>query len=225
MSYELRLSYTGTKTVYAILRKTSDGTTWNGSTWETWANANLATYDIPLTSLGGDYQAANFPTAIAINTTVWVTYYERAGDNPALTDYILKSEQMTWTGTVLTPEPTPIPGITVGSVIDRVRALLKDEGESSRWSDAKIIDAIANLSYLIYLYHPYEFLDDDGTIQDYVTPDESTDFLLFDISAKEAIAKKIAAEMLSVDGDTFDLSLIQFWTVAFQSRFPVVPIS
>lgn len=102
MANELNLTYTNTDDVYAIVRRTSNGQAWNGSALETWADANITTYDIPLVDQGGDLYAANFPSGLATNVEYRILYYEKAsGADPAITDLLLASEEGIWDGTNL----------------------------------------------------------------------------------------------------------------------------
>lgn len=101
MANTLTLTYTGAHSVYAIIRRTSNGTVWNGSSFVTWADANIGDYDIPLSSLGGDLYANNFPSAITTTIEYRVLYYEQAGASPATSDLLLSSEEGYWDGTGL----------------------------------------------------------------------------------------------------------------------------
>lgn len=102
MSNVLNLTYTGSNTVYSIIRSLSDLKVWNGTSFETWNNSNIATYDIPLSSAGGDLYAADFPSSITTNSIYRVLYYEQAGGSPAITDLLLATDEGIWDGTNLT---------------------------------------------------------------------------------------------------------------------------
>lgn len=97
MANELRANYNGTATLYAVVRRRSDTYAWNGSTFETWANANIATYDVALTSAGGDLYAADFPSGIDAGYYI-VDYYQQVAGTPAITDYRIDGELIYWTG-------------------------------------------------------------------------------------------------------------------------------
>jgi hypothetical protein len=86
-------------TLYAVIRQLSDLTqVWNGTAFETYANANVATYDVALADKGGDAYAADMPADItAGDYRVWI--YEQAGGTPAITDLILRSYSFHWNGT------------------------------------------------------------------------------------------------------------------------------
>jgi hypothetical protein len=103
MANELTLSYQGGGTLYAIIRRQSDGYAWNGTAFEVWSDANVATYDVSLTSLGGDLYAADFPSAIAAGD-YRIYFYEQAGASPAITDLILRSIARHWDGAALASE-------------------------------------------------------------------------------------------------------------------------
>jgi hypothetical protein len=98
MSKELRVTYQGSATIYAIIRKISDATVWNGSSFETWADGNIATYDVALTNQSGDFYSADFPSAISVGN-YRVNYYVQAGGSPAITDLIVgTAADLYWDG-------------------------------------------------------------------------------------------------------------------------------
>lgn len=94
---ELRTNFNGSATLYAIVRLQSDGTVWNGAAFEAWTDANIATYPVLLSSLGGDYYAGDFPAAISAGT-YRVIYYQKLGGSYALTDTILGTQDLYWNG-------------------------------------------------------------------------------------------------------------------------------
>lgn len=104
MANELETPYQGTATLYAIIRRTSDGKVWNGSAFETFVDGSVASYDVPLTSQGGDYYAADFPDDIDAGT-YRALYYVQAGGSPAITDLKLPNTSLVaWTGSgIVTP--------------------------------------------------------------------------------------------------------------------------
>ena len=89
-------------TVYAILR-TSLGTVWNGSSFETFNAANWATYDIALTEQGpAGYYVGDMPGVAAGLYSVEVR--RQTGGSPAAavaTDPYLGGGDVDWDGTVL----------------------------------------------------------------------------------------------------------------------------
>lgn len=108
--------YSGSNTIYAIIRQISDSTVWNGTSFVTWVNGNITTYDIPLTDRGGDLYSADFPTTITTGIEYRVSYYEQLGATPAITDTFLSSEEGYWNGTNLVTHlisSTPASTITI----------------------------------------------------------------------------------------------------------------
>lgn len=100
MANELRAYYNGSATLYAIIRRASDMYVWNGSAFAAWSDGSIGSYDIPLTSQGGDAYSANFPSGITTSGIYYVDYYVQAGGSPATSDYRLPSgESINWTGT------------------------------------------------------------------------------------------------------------------------------
>lgn len=85
MANELYAHYNGSATLYAVIRRKSDGYVWNGTTFETWADGSIATYDIALASKGGDLYAANAPTALPAGYYL-IDAYVQEGATPAITD-------------------------------------------------------------------------------------------------------------------------------------------
>jgi hypothetical protein len=83
----LKVTYAGAQTPYAILRRDSDGTVWNGSTFTTWTNANLGSYALTLTNRGGDLFTASLPSVAA--GTYTATYYESVSNSYSVTDLAL----------------------------------------------------------------------------------------------------------------------------------------
>jgi hypothetical protein len=103
---DLRVPYNGAgATLYAIIRKSSDYSVWNGSAFEVWADGNIATYDVALTDQGGDEYSVAFPSAITAGDYI-IDYYEQAGATPALTDLRLTGERVHWDGTALSDTST-----------------------------------------------------------------------------------------------------------------------
>jgi len=101
MANELRTSYQGdSNTIYAIIRRQSDSYVYNGTTFATWADGSIATYDIPLTARGGDLYSADFPAGIAAENYT-ISYYLQAGGTPAITDTLITSESKRWNGDTL----------------------------------------------------------------------------------------------------------------------------
>lgn len=97
MAHELRLIYTGSNDVYAILRRLSDSAVWDAanSEWASWSDESIDDYDIPLTSQGGDLYSATFPSAIAGSTQYRAIFYRLEGPTPAITDLVLATAEGT----------------------------------------------------------------------------------------------------------------------------------
>lgn len=104
MANELNISFaTASANLYAILRRTSDSKVWNGSSMETWADANIANYDVALADVGGDQYTADMPSSLPTGYNYRAYYYERAGGTPAITDLLLhRSPAFHWNGVVST---------------------------------------------------------------------------------------------------------------------------
>ncbi len=101
MANELTVSYpVASSSVYAIIRRQSDAYVWNGSGFVSWDDDDIATYDIPLTDLGGDLYGADFPTAIGVGQYL-TFFYLQAGGSPSITDVLLTRKWQTWTGASL----------------------------------------------------------------------------------------------------------------------------
>lgn len=82
-------------TYYALIY--SAGQIWNGTAFETWVDANYATYDVALTELGtssGRY-AANLPGALSTTTLYQVEIIQQVGGSPSLANDVLEA-----TGTI-----------------------------------------------------------------------------------------------------------------------------
>jgi hypothetical protein len=110
---------TGAK-LYGILRD-DDGKPWNGSAFETYATANLGTYDLPFTEQGtaSKIHTLAFPTAIT--DAGWYTlavYVYAVEGSPAESD--LGPVWMTdlyWTGVAITPGPVIPPADPAKSAV------------------------------------------------------------------------------------------------------------
>jgi hypothetical protein len=101
MSDKLTVSYNGAgATLYAILRRVSDGYVWNGSAVVAWVNANIATYKIALADQGGDLYSVSVPADLPRGIDYDAIYYKQVGGSPAITDDILTREQFTWRGNI-----------------------------------------------------------------------------------------------------------------------------
>lgn len=103
MANELQISYAGDRNVYAVLQESATGKAWNGSAFEVWSDLNLATYDIPLSSIGGNLYAANFPS---VSSGLYrASYYSMDGLVPGEGDLLLASMSLLWNGSSVIPSP------------------------------------------------------------------------------------------------------------------------
>jgi hypothetical protein len=142
MARELNVSYNDGSVLYAIIRRASDGKVWNGSAFVTWADADIATYDVALTPLSGDFYAADFPSAIDTGT-YFINYYVRAGATPAISDTLLNAlaDTIDWVlGGATTGAGTGL--ITVSEATSWVRTFARNAGDSTEYTDAQIHRAI-----------------------------------------------------------------------------------
>ena len=65
MLNQVHISYPQiSNTIYIIIRNTA-GKVWNGTAFETWDDANIATYDVACTYKGGNLYSATFPAGIS----------------------------------------------------------------------------------------------------------------------------------------------------------------
>lgn len=96
MALELDTIFQGTGTLYAVAR--SGALVWNGTAFVAWVDADIANYDIPLTSQGGDLYAANFPATVPPGSNYRVIYYQQAGATPVTADLLLTTEVLDWNG-------------------------------------------------------------------------------------------------------------------------------
>jgi len=99
MAHEIRFGYALDKTLWAAVFKNDGGTfkvnITGGDTWEAWADANIATYDISLSEgAGGGTYTATFPVIAA--GIYHVTVYE---GSVAATDPPVGHGEMDWDGT------------------------------------------------------------------------------------------------------------------------------
>lgn len=142
MANELDITYPTAGTFYAIVRRVSDGTVWNGTAFEAWVDGNIANYDLPLTSFGGDYYATNFPATIVAGD-YRVFYYKQAGGVPAISDILVASEDFSWTGTA---QAFPTSGGTGTMTLTDARVWVRQaatDSDSTRYSDTDVDRAIA----------------------------------------------------------------------------------
>lgn len=118
MSNELSVTYVGSNTPYAVIRRMSDGKVWDvvAEAWDTWLDADIDDYDTPLSSLGGDLYAGDAPDDLVNGVEYRFVYYEQAGSSLSLTDLLIGSEEGNWSGGDLTETTTTTQIIEVADV-------------------------------------------------------------------------------------------------------------
>src|SRR4051794_17447367 len=95
------VTYTGSRPLYAVFRRTSDAQTWNGSGFEPWADGNIGAYAVALVSDGGALFTATVPADLPAGQ-YRATVREQAGSQPsAAADLILRTGCLRWSGTAI----------------------------------------------------------------------------------------------------------------------------
>ncbi len=93
---EVQLAYAHSNNLYFRVFN-STGQVWNTSgtpAFETWADGNVADYDIALVGTGGSFYLGTFPDLD--DGTYSVVSYLRAGGAPAVADGVISSGFMEW---------------------------------------------------------------------------------------------------------------------------------
>lgn len=105
MAHEIRINYPADgATLYALARRLSDVKVWDAGSaaWDTWADADLDDYDVPLSDRGGHLYTATFPAAIATGTELALQIRLQDGASPSLADDMIVSATVAiWDGTRL----------------------------------------------------------------------------------------------------------------------------
>lgn len=98
MANELQVKWTTGVTVYYQVRSAT-GTIWNGSSFETYVTANIATYKIASTEQGSasGYFQGTFPSTISAGVYN-VVAFQQLGGSPAETDIYIGSQTFMWNG-------------------------------------------------------------------------------------------------------------------------------
>ena len=101
MANELELTYQGSDTLYAIVRRQSDSRVWSvaSGAFVTWADNDIGDYDIALTDRGGDIYQGDWPNAVPAGRCR-VLYYRRSGGAPATNDLLLSTSDVFWDGAI-----------------------------------------------------------------------------------------------------------------------------
>lgn len=102
MAGELILTYAGTKTVYAVIQRPSDGSALlPAGTLTTWVDGDIGDYAQTMTAKGGGLYLGDFPVAGPIGQ-YRIQYREQAGSSPDIADLILPATQeRNWNGAIL----------------------------------------------------------------------------------------------------------------------------
>lgn len=106
MANEIWHNFEEGKTLYALIFKKSDdkvniqGT----NNFEAWNDANIATYDHPMTDHDGGYYTVDFPTTITgtVLTTYRISVVLQAGGSPnadSAVDFRIAQGELFWDGT------------------------------------------------------------------------------------------------------------------------------
>lgn len=104
MAGEIQASYSSGRTVYALIRN-RNGLVWNGSAFEAYATANIATYAVSLTEQGsasGFYSGA-FPTGITTPGVYSIVCKHQSGGSVAETDATVALGDIQWDGAATLP--------------------------------------------------------------------------------------------------------------------------
>ena len=136
MAHEFTTTFQGAGNLYAIVRRVSDGYVWNVATgaWVVWADGSIDSYDVAMTNEGGDFYTADCPTDIAADTEIFITFYERSGATPAITDYIIGRQSGRYVGTAV---GTVTSGNRTRSQLEtNVRRLLREATAKEHSADA-----------------------------------------------------------------------------------------
>ena len=107
MAGELQIRHSTGSTVYAQIRSAT-GAIWNGTAFETYDTANIATYDIAMVEQGTASQIyiGTFPATISAGT-YYASFRAQAGGSPAETDTFVgltsRQTEIQWSGSVILP--------------------------------------------------------------------------------------------------------------------------
>ena len=107
MAGEIQIQWTTTgDTLYAEVRRATDGKIWNGATFEAYATANLATYIITMTEQGvaSAYYVGDMP---AVPSGIYhVSIFVQAGGSPAEGDVVAGYGDLSWDAVGSSGSPT-----------------------------------------------------------------------------------------------------------------------
>lgn len=103
MSNEFNPRFLSGKTLYAQLRRATDGQIWTGSTWELPTAADWASYALAMTEASTTgYYYGSMPGSLAAGL-YGVAYFMQVGGSPATTDPLVCGQSLDWSGTADTP--------------------------------------------------------------------------------------------------------------------------
>jgi hypothetical protein len=109
MAYDRIIYYPASADIYAHFRERATGKVYDGTTTlATWSDADIASYDVALTSLGGDAYGLTVPTNLPNGRVYVVAFYLRAAASPSIGDIKLPDEwEFRWGGSA---DSAPGPG-------------------------------------------------------------------------------------------------------------------
>ena len=102
-------STTGRINLYLRMHDVSDDTFWNGLSFEVWADANVATYDVAFPEIGGGLYGINMPAGINTARTLSIAVYDNA--SPSISDEAEGEGIFDWLGTKLQLRTTGKPNL------------------------------------------------------------------------------------------------------------------
>lgn len=139
MAGELFVSYGAAVTLYALLFDRATRKVWNGTAFETFASANYATYDIPLTQGGdGPLYSADYPSDVPTGTDWFCEFRVQSGGSAVSGDSRLPDEL---TGRDSVTAITPTLGTTQYLTEDELRDFITNDVASG--ADAGTFDGEA----------------------------------------------------------------------------------
>ena len=148
-------------TAYSHIRKTSDGTVWNGSSFVSWNAANWATYAVSLTEqTSSGYYQGTFPAGITDDDSYFISTYGQEGGSPAVGDTPIGQDLYKFDGTNLY-NAVSLTAQMKADVLSQVQLALNTAIPGSPTADS--------------IYERVKAIDDklpSGTISDF---DQSTD--------------------------------------------------
>lgn len=99
MANEIYTTWPEGETLYATVRRVSDGYVWNTNTtaFEVWSDGNLGDYAISLSDKDGNHYSADFPSDID-EGYYKCDFFIQAGGSPADGDWSFVSGSLSWDG-------------------------------------------------------------------------------------------------------------------------------